>query len=295
VVSTCISFAILGRDRELRAIAAAGIGAWRLSVSVLWMCLCLMVMALALSEFFVPVSLRSQETLMLQKFGRIVGDWSYYQRRNWIRGEDNRFFRVQSKNPQGTSLGEVIVLELAANFQLTTRVDARQITWRENRWVGSDVETRGFEDGKVLSYQHQKNAVLDWTETPERFKEVTGRPKQKNIVELYQSIDELRRRGISARSYQMEIHSRFSYPLLGIAVILIIFPLLCAPHRNRSIAGALLEAVGLVFGSYLLLAVASAAVAGGMVSPACGAWGPVGLLLMLAIVQWGRMVVGKRV
>lgn len=128
------------------------------------------------------------------------------------------------------------------------------------------------------------------TEGPERFRDLSGRPQQKRLSELSASIDELQRSGLPVVEYVLALHNRFAIPMMGVVLVLLGFPWLSVPWRKITISGALTEAMGLVFVGYLLVAVCTSAVSGGLLPPAVGAWLPVAAVFVLATPLWVRLI-----
>ena len=64
------------------------------------------------------------------------------------------------------------------------------------------------------------------------------------------------------------------------------FPFQTLPYRRRSVSGALFEAVLLVMGAWLVVAVCTTAVGGGLLEPWLGGWLPVMVVAVALLVSW---------
>jgi lipopolysaccharide export system permease protein len=286
VIGTCICFALLGRSLQLRALAAAGIGPLRLAAPTATLALLVAGATVLLAEFVVPPALDRTERLMVERFGVIDQTWRFYRKHNWYQGEGDRLLRVSRVEQDGRELRGVTLLEMDPDFHVRRRLDLSRAEYGGDHWVGRGVSERVFEDGRQVSMRATGRRRLDWPERPERFRDLRGRPKQKSLSELSAVIAELDNRGLAATRYRMEYHNRFAYPFLGLGLILLALPWLCAPSRRRTLAGALIEATGLIFGAYFLVMLTTAAVTGGGMSVALGMWLPVLLILAIALGGW---------
>lgn len=286
VISTCICFALLGRSLQLRALAAAGIGPFRLAAPTAALALLVAGVTVLLAELVVPPALDRSEKLMFESFKELDQTWRFYLKHYWYQGEADRLFRVSQVEQEGRRLREVLLLEMNPDFHVRVRSDVRQVLWKGDHWVGQGVLERRFEGGRQVGLHAEKEMRLEWPERPKRFRDVRGRPRQKSLAELSAIIAELDSRGLSAIRYRMEYHNRFAYPFLGFGLVLLALPWLSAPSRRRTPAGALIEASGLIFAAYFLVMMATAAVTGGAVSVALGVWLPVLLILAIALVGW---------
>jgi lipopolysaccharide export system permease protein len=290
VGSTCIVFALLGGSQQLRALAAAGISQGRLFTPLMVVAAFVMAATFAVQEYVIPPALNLMEPLMIRSFGRIDSTWRFFRNHQWHQGDEGRLFRVQEKSRDGKLMKSVTILEMDAQFHVKKRTDLRTMEWQGDSWLGSGVEERRFSRGNQTQWQTWEQKAIPLTEGPERFRDLSGRPQQKRLAELSASIDELQRRGLSVAEYVLSFHNRFAIPLMGFMLVLLGFPWLSAPWRKRSISGALTEAMALVFVGYLLVAVCTSAVSGGLVSPAVGAWLPVIAVFTLAMPRWVSLI-----
>lgn len=286
VLSAHISFALLGRGLQLRAIAAAGIGPLRLAAPTMALAGIAAVATVLLAEFLVPPALEKTEELMVERFGLIDQNWRFYRKHYWFQGEPNRLFRVDRVTEQGRRLRGATLFEMDSGFHVSRKTNVRRAVFRDGRWTGSGVQHRTFDGGRLVSLEIHRELPLDWPEGPGRFRNLRGRPKQKSLGQLAADIEALERRGLSADRYRIEYHNRFAYPLLALGLVLLVLPWLCAPSRKRTLAGALIEATGYIFGAYFLVMLVTALVTGGALSAAAGVWFPVLLVLAIALAGW---------
>ncbi len=294
VVGTCVAFARLGQYRELRALVAAGLGPVRLVRPVLVVSAVTAAVVVLLGELAVPPAYDRIETLMSERFGRFDSSWRFFRSHRWVKGDEGRLIRVSRKSSDGGTLRGVVVFELDEDFHMVRRTDAARVVWREGSWIARGVEERRFADGRLVSYDKKAEKVLDWSMSPRRFRDLSGRPQQKNFAGLAETIEELKRRGIDAAEYHLAMHNRFAYPLIALALVLLFFPWMSAPHRRPTVSGALIEAIGLVFCAYFLAAVAAASVSNGLLAPVPGAWLPPAVIGLFAVPRWLRLAFGAR-
>ncbi len=288
VAASCVTFALLSGGNELRALAAAGIGPARIALPVFAIAALAVVTAILTAEFVVPPALDRLDQLMLAKFGRIDSSWRFYHVRHWYKGDDDRIFHVIGRSGDLHRIEVFELFEVDDNFHLRRRTRVNRATWKSDHWEGEWVETWRFSDAAMIAHSCDRHKKLDWPERPERFKNLQGRPKQKTFTELSGTIDEMRARGFPQAPYRLELHNRIAFPILGVCLVFFFFPWLSAPGRRRSLAGALSESIGLIFAAYFVVAVCTAAVGGGLIGAAAGAWIPPILFLIAALPGWLR-------
>lgn len=286
VVGACIVFASMGRHGELRALAASGLGPVNLLKPVFVFGVGLAVFVFLLGEVLVPPSADEMEQLMEQHFGRIDSSWRFFRNHQWTKGDSGRLIRVGHKSRGGETLDYVIALQLDERFHVSRRLDARRLVWQGESWLAERVELREFEDSKLISYKKLPSATLNWTEDPDLFCDFSGRPQQKNIIQLMSAISSLKRRGLASAEYSLELHRRFAYPFMGILMVLFLFPWLSSPVGSRSTSAAVVQATVMVFAGYLIVAFCTTAVSGGLLPPWLGAWVPPLLFSVACIPAW---------
>jgi lipopolysaccharide export system permease protein len=292
VVGTCVAFAVLGRDLELRALAAAGIGPQKIVRPLLGVAAATVISTILIAEFLVPPALNQIEKLMTEKFGRFDSTWQFFRNHHWYQGQAGRIFQVTGKSADGQQIEFATALTLNEDFHITRRTDVRNAAWQGDHWVGRRVVLREFENGEMLKLERHNDFRLDWSEGPERFEDLRGRPKQKTFRGLLRTVEQMEQRGFPATQYRLEVNNRLAFPFLGFCLVLLAFPWICAPGRRRTLAAALTEALGLVFGAYFLVTMATSAVSGGLVAAWVGAWAPSLLILCLAAPKWVQMLKG---
>lgn len=288
VAGTFVAFARLGRNLELRALAAAGVGPVRMLVPAGLVALVVVAATVLVGEWLVPPALDRAEELMRDRFGRIDSSWRFFRRTIWFRGEGERLFRVAATSADGENLRGVTLLEMDPAFHPRRRVDLHRVAWRDGRWQARGVRWWTFSDGRMTSNGYERRRTLAWPEQPDRFRDLRGRPKQKTAAELVRTIEDMRRRGLGAVEYRLELHNRFAFPGLGMVLVLAVFPWLCAPQRRRTLAGALIEATVVLFCAYFVVGMITAAVSGGALGAGWGAWTPVLLASAAAAGVWLR-------
>ena len=287
VVSVFVLFARLGRNLELRALSAAGISPLRLAGPITAVALVTMALTVEMGETLIPNSLDRMDVIMVEKFGRIDATWRFYKRHQWYQSTGNRLLRVGVKTANAQIMRFVTLLELDPSFHLTRRSEFDKVTWNEDHWVGEGITIHELKDGELSSFRQIPAADLSWPESPEHFRELLGRPKQKSTPDLMRAIEQMESKGVSAAEYRMELHNRFVFPVLAVALVLLVLPWLVRPTYRSTLAAALTEATMVVFGAYFLIGIMAALAMGERMSVAFSAWLPVGMVLVLVVLHWG--------
>jgi lipopolysaccharide export LptBFGC system permease protein LptF len=236
----------------------------------------------------VPPALDAQERLMAERLGRIDSSWRFFRHHMWSVGEEGRLVRTSSQSADGRRLDGVLALTPAPDGGLAERLDAVRLEWSGERWIARGVERLRFEGGQLVERTLLAELPLPWREGPERFRDLSGRPQQLGLRALSETAAALERRGLGAAEHRLEWHARFSRPLVGLLLVLLLLPFALAPERAHSLARAILLAAGLGALAFFLFAAGQSAVATGALAPALGAWLPAGALGLAALAAWLR-------
>jgi lipopolysaccharide export system permease protein len=286
VIGVAVAYAELGRTRELRAAAAAGVSPARLARPALLLAALSFGGMFLLGEWAAPPALDRLERLMNENLGRIDSSWRFFRSHMWTAGDGQRLIRTSSRARDGHRLEGALALELGPDFSLRGRLEAREVIWDGRRWIARGVEERSFQSGRQTGWRSLEESSLDWSEGPERFRDLSGRPQQLGLAELGETATALERRGLTAQEHRLEWQARFARPLAGFGLVLLLLALAARPQRAHSLARAILEGGALGAGVYLLFAFGQSGVAGGWLPPALGAWLPAGLVLAAGGLAW---------
>ena len=129
LIATVFLFLSLTRAHELDALKAAGVSLYRVSVPVLLLALTLSLGAGLFQETVLPaINARADEVDRVKIRGGLP---RHLQKRNqlWYRSTETRFWRMELLDPVERSIDGLLILEVDANFQLVSRLDARKARW----------------------------------------------------------------------------------------------------------------------------------------------------------------------
>jgi LPS export ABC transporter permease LptG len=262
----------LGKYNELVAMRASGISLGRLAMPLLAVGLAATVAVFAVNELFVPHGRAQADALRAAVKGKSGRDWllenfffdNSVEHRDWFaRRFDTRGFEMD--NPEVHDRKE----------DGTAKIDvyAESARWINGQWhfFNATVYDHRRDPPLVVSVADTNFPALK--ESPSRLAVEGKNPNQLTSTELRRYIRTQRRANHLAglAKYEVELHTRYSFPLTCVIVVLIGIPLGMRVSRSGPLLGvgtALTLVVSFYFLNYITLAFGN----GGRVPPAVAAW-----------------------
>lgn len=291
LLGSALAVSGLRKTREWTAMRSVGLGPWRLAAPVLAVAI-LFSGAMALLNDAVGVRAAERvEEILGTRFvrGGARQRWqALRQPKRWFRSPDGRrVYHLRGALPGGGFEGAT-VLELTPDFRLARRIDAAAMRPVDGGWLLSDVEDRAFLPDGTARFEHADARRYEFSEPPEAFAIVPGRPAQMRLATLTHQIGLRRLLGQRVADFELERHGRGATPLLGVAACVIAIALALRAGRRGHVAAALLEAVGLSLALWAGQGVSMAMGLSGRLSPAAAAWGPVALFAVVGLAALRR-------
>jgi lipopolysaccharide export system permease protein len=115
------------------------------------------------------------------------------------------------------------VIELAPDYTIKRRYDAKEGLWKDGSWVFSDVSERTFGENGIISkktYPHMTNLIA---EPPSVFKIVEKSPDEMGYGELSRYIKRLRLDGHDVRRYLVDLYNKISFPFVNLIMVFAAF------------------------------------------------------------------------
>ena len=272
LIATLFLFLSLTRAHELDALKAAGVSLYRVSVPVLLLALAVSVGAGVFQETLLPgINARAEEVDRVKIRGGLP---RHLQKRNqlWYRSTDTRFWRMELLDPAERSIDGLLVLEVDANFQLVSRLDAKKARWTPAGWELSQGFLRQVVKGNRMDSRAFERTLVRMPEHIDDFTNVQKPPEIMSFRELRVYVQKLQETGHQAGKYIVELYSKLSFPLVHVIMALVAIPFaLISPRsggRALGIGIAIVISVGYWLVHYMALAFAKA----DLLPPFLAAW-----------------------
>jgi LPS export ABC transporter permease LptF/LPS export ABC transporter permease LptG len=278
LMSTILLFLNLSRSNELTALKAGGISLYRVSLPVFGLALLVTLSALAFQEMLLPVLNQKGTEVDETKIKKRTLPHLQKRSQIWFRGREgvareSRIYHIDLLEPASREMSGVSILEMAPDFGVTRRWDARGMRWREldQSWELRDGILREFDPGQADRIQPFRELVVTLPERMDDFAQIPKAPDVMNFIELQAYIHRLQDSGHRVGKYLVDLYSKLSYPFAHLIMALVGIPFaLQSPRGGRVIGIALCLALGL--GYFLVHSAAVALARADLLPPIVAAW-----------------------
>jgi LPS export ABC transporter permease LptG/LPS export ABC transporter permease LptF len=272
LIATVFLFLSLTRAHELDALKAAGVSLYRVSAPILLFAVLLSLGAAIFQETALPgINARAEEVDRVKIRGNLP---RHLQKRNqlWYRSTDTRFWRMELLDPVESSISGLLILEVDADFQLVSRLDAQTAKWTPQGWELSQGFVRTVVKGNRMESKPFTRLVMRMPEHIDDFTNVQKPPEIMSFRELRAYVQRLEETGHRVGKYVVELYSKVSFPFVHLIMALVAIPFALASPRSGGravgIGVAIMISVGYWVVHYMALAFAKA----DLLPPFLAAW-----------------------
>jgi len=286
VLSCFLVYGRLTRQRELSALQSSGVDAYRLFRPVLLLGLFSALVFYVANEYIsIPaaIALQDLKRYSIEKRTPPGGQ----QRKDMTYVADNgRIFFARELNVEGTMRDFVIADVNPERSRITRRIDGAAASWVDGRWHAQHAVTREFPtDTTELIASLDTLTMLNVTETPHDFSLETKVVEQMPVPELMRQVGWLQKAGLPTGMAVVELDYRFSYPFVGLVLLIMALPLATRLRKGGVMLGL---GLGMLFSFLFWGAIQTCKAFGqsGTMSPLLSSWLPniVFLLVGLAFI-----------
>lgn len=273
VLGVFLVYGQMTRNRELHALAAAGVAMLRLFVPAFCVGLASVPGYLLANEFITIPANRMLSQLRRHAIERRPRTDIGRRRNVYFVGEEGRVYFIRELE-DNRLMHDFSLCQLDTARRVVQRFDGREAEYVDGRWIGRSVAEREFDPaGNERMVWHDSVVLVALRETPADFAAPQRPVDETSTRELARYIRRLRRAGENVSKEEVEYHYRLSYSLIGLVVVLLGLPLAVRMRQGGVMFGL---GLGLLV-SFLYWGAIQISRAFGtsqIVSPAMAAWLP---------------------
>jgi len=282
LLSCMLALGQMGRDHELTAMQAAGIGIGRIAAPLYAVALAMSVLVFFVNEVALPGLNARKLRLYRVEIKKQSLEGAGMRTNLAYLGRDGRTFLIKSYTIADREMREVVIQEIDQHT-LTGRIDAEWARWEEGRWVFRQGFVRRFDREGEHAAQFQELVIPGLAERPEDFAKAEEDPMALSYWELEQYIGRLRQSGSRVQKYLVELYLKVAFPLTNLIVVLIGTSLALRVRRG-GLAVSFGFSIFISFIYYAFIRTGQALGHNGTIPPVLAAW--IGNLVFGAIALW---------
>ncbi|MFQ5889942.1 MAG: LptF/LptG family permease [Gemmatimonadota bacterium] len=287
LLAAVFTISSMTRHFEITAAKASGVSFYRMAAPLLLAGLLISVVALAITELVPKTNRLAKEALGDPGFRSRTSRASFV-----YRGEEGRLYRIRRLEADRGRISDIQIEREGTGFGYPTyKVTAPEARWDSaaGQWVLEEGRVRFFPDPETtITLRFAELRQRAFTETPRDLLAGDRDPEEMGYVELGRFIESIQRSGGTALDLQVDRMLKIAYPLTCLIIVLF-----GAPLANSTRRGGATLAIGIGLGItmifLILIRLAQALGAGGVLPPVAAAWLPNGLFLAAGLVLMVRV------
>jgi lipopolysaccharide export system permease protein len=287
VASIMAAFFVFGhmtKNRELIALKTSGLNINRLFVLLLGAGLIISSFTFAFQE---TVGVWAETKKFEHKEQKIDHrpQREHKRRRNFFyHGENNWVYFIRSYDSQIQQMDGVILWKITKQNTINQRIDAEYGIFKDSIWQFHNVVVRVFDTlGEESIAEHRDYALPELEEIPQDFLKRIKPLEEMNFIEISRFARKRKQAGEDVAEEEVELHYRFSYPLITIIVLLITLPLSVVLKKGGIAIGMGISIV-IAFTYWGMIQSSRAYGVAGIFDPLIAAWLPNAIFASIGIV-----------
>ena len=275
------------RNFEITATKASGVSFYRLSAPLVIAGLGVSLVALGLTEVVPRTNRMAQEQLGEQERR------SRTMRQDFVfRAEAGRVYRVDQLDVRSGAMSRILIEREGTSWEYPTyTASADSAVWDSaaSRWVVKEGRLRLFPTREAAhTFRFDELWQRDFTEQPEELLADPKNPDEMGYQELGRYIEAIERSGGTALKEKVQLGLKISYPFTCLIIVIFGLPLANSTRRGGApFAIGVALAITIVF--LMIIRIAEALGAGGVLPPMAAAWLPNGLFFVAGMVLFKKV------
>jgi lipopolysaccharide export system permease protein len=220
LLSSLLTLGGLARNNEVLAMKMGHVSTLRIALPCIAVGLAASLTAWMTAEYLVPRSSERALNIWRTQVRRLPAHRSTRDSDIWYRAQGNRFVHISLIDPASRLPRGMSIFELAPNFDLVRRVDARAAVWSREGWTlreGYRLEL-GQAPVRIESFEEMG---VPLKEIPEDFAREARAPEEMSYAQLREYIERLVRSGVSVTRYRVDLYAKVAIALASLVMALI--------------------------------------------------------------------------
>ena len=281
LASSELAIGRLSTDGEITAIRAAGISLRRIVIPFVTAALVISILSFLINDYIVPKANHTSQNIIREI---VLKEGPSYIRRNvFFRDAENRYFYVNRFDEKNMIMQDIMV------YEFTRAKSPRTITAKKGMWVN---DTWKLENGTIYNYDEEGKITYEMSfatmdimvkEDLEKFFQNQRTPQEMGSSELKQQISILQQAGADTKSFEVDLHMKYSVPFSGLIFVLLGVPLGLWVKKGSKATGIIISIV-LIFIYYISVSTTRSFGRGDILAPVLAAWLPNIIFAILGII-----------
>jgi lipopolysaccharide export system permease protein len=220
LLSCLLALGQIGRQNELTAMQAAGIGIGRIALPLWTVAALVSVLVFVVNELVLPPLNAQKLRLYRVEIKKQNPEGATIRTNLAYLGRDGRTFLIRAYDIPGQAMSEVVIQQIQRHT-LTGRIDAETARWERGHWVFRRGFVRSFDREGEHAAEFNELVLPGLKETPDDFAKAEEDPRALSYWQLQNYIGRLRQSGSRVQKYLVELYLKVAFPLTNLIVVVI--------------------------------------------------------------------------
>jgi len=242
LISMLILLIMMVRNNEIIAARTSGISTISLMKPFIAFAFALIIFSFIIAEWIMPHAANAAEYLYRVKIKKEDSYVHFKNNRIWFK-KDNILSNIDFFDAKKDTITGLTIIELADDFTIKKRIDAKEGTWKDSSWHFTTVIERTFGDNAIQSkkvYSEMKDLIK---ETPAILKVGQRNPEEMGYKDLSKYIRKLKRDGHDVRRYLVDLYNKTAFPFINLIMVFVAFSVGLRYSKTKHIAKGILVGV----------------------------------------------------
>jgi len=242
LISMLILLIMMVRNNEIIAARTSGISTISLMKPFIAFAFALIIFSFIIAEWIMPHAANAAEYLYRVKIKKEDSYVHFKNNRIWFK-KDNILSNIDFFDAKKDTITGLTIIELADDFTIKKRIDAKEGTWKDSAWHFTTVIERTFGDNAIQSkkvYSEMKGLIK---ETPAMLKVGQRNPEEMGYKDLLRYIHRLKREGHDVRRYLVDLYNKTAFPFINLIMVFVAFSVGLRYTKTKHIANGILVGV----------------------------------------------------
>lgn len=242
LISMLILLIMMVRNNEIIAARTSGISTISLMKPFIAFAFALIIFSFIIAEWVMPYAANAAEYLYRVKIKKEDSYVHFKNNRIWFK-KDNILSNIDFFDAKKDTITGLTIIELADDFTIKKRIDAKEGMWKDSTWLFTTVIERTFGDNAIQSkkvYSEMKGLIK---ETPAMLKVGQRNPEEMGYKDLLRYIHRLKREGHDVRRYLVDLYNKMAFPFINLIMVFVAFSVGLRYTKTKHIAKGILVGV----------------------------------------------------
>lgn len=270
LMATLVSLGIFVKHKEVTAAMAGGISVLRFVAPFFIAAFTISWLNFMLNESVIP-SANQKVMAIKQAIDGVNKKAQFAQESIWFR-DNMDIYSINYIDPKKGMLKGLTIYKMDNDFNISQRVDANVVNWIGGKWIAEESRLSRFQDGRLIDESKGSREIIPLGEKPDDLKNIERLADEMNIRELWRYVGKLKKEGYAAPRYIVDLHSKISFPLVSVIMVMIGMPFALKSGRHGGIAVGVGISVIIGFSYWVVFAIGSSLGYNGIIPPFLAAW-----------------------